>query len=281
MAAANDVVVAGCETSPRAPLHVGGLAPVLATDGSTPPSTPRHPSKKARKQLPRDEQLIMSPQQQQQSQQQQQQSQHAAGSIVHHDQAHKSTSGATSTSAKKTARWLDDLCDEVLQLAESLAPRPDEAAARQAAVDTVTSLALNALPRESAQGMRIAVFGSGACGLAMHSSDVDIVLEGVARPNPDTGHFDSADRAIALRCLRAIERAACYGAPGRRALDVRGSFLIGRARIPVLKLTLRSGLQLDISVNDGGGRRAAAFLKSMVCLCLSLYAWPVYIECVD
>lgn len=47
-------------------------------------------------------------------------------------------------------------------------------------------------------------------------------------------------------------------------MQLRSSKLIAHARIPVLKLELKNGLELDVSLNDTGGIRAANFLQSWV-----------------
>lgn len=69
-----------------------------------------------------------------------------------------------------------------------------------------------------------------------------------------------------VRCLRRIDREATYG-PGRHLLGVTSSRLVGKARIPVLKLQLDCGLELDVSLNDDSGVKAARFLTSFVSSC--------------
>lgn len=49
-----------------------------------------------------------------------------------------------------------------------------------------------------------------------------------------------------------------------RRMSIQHSQLIAHARIPVLKLELRNGIELDVSLNDTGGIRAANFLQSWV-----------------
>jgi len=58
--------------------------------------------------------------------------------------------------------------------------------------------------------------------------------------------------------LRKVERVAY------KRMSVRSSKLIAHARIPVLKLELTSGLELDVSINDASGVSAANFLQSWV-----------------
>jgi hypothetical protein len=66
-----------------------------------------------------------------------------------------------------------------------------------------------------------------------------------------------------VQCLRRLERACRWGS-GQRQLGVQGGRLIAKARVPVLKLQLSCGTELDVSVNDDSGIKAARFLKSFV-----------------
>ncbi|WIA10156.1 hypothetical protein OEZ85_010360 [Tetradesmus obliquus] len=109
--------------------------------------------------------------------------------------------------------------------------------------------------------MQVALFGSGAAGLSLHSSDLDVVLTGLAAPEPVTGGFDDASKRLVVACLRRLERSCCWG-PAKHELGVASSRLIARARVPVLKLQLQGGLELDVSLNDDGGIKAASFLQS-------------------
>jgi DNA polymerase sigma len=72
-----------------------------------------------------------------------------------------------------------------------------------------------------------------------------------------------------VKCLRHLERTCRWGS-GRRQLGVESTQLIAKARVPVLKLTLVSGTELDVSVNNDGGIKAARFLKSIVSVALSM-----------
>ena len=61
-----------------------------------------------------------------------------------------------------------------------------------------------------------------------------------------------------MRHLRLVEQEAF------RRMQLRTSKLIAHARIPVLKLETRSGVELDCSVNDASSVSAANFLQSWV-----------------
>lgn len=78
-----------------------------------------------------------------------------------------------------------------------------------------------------------------------------------------SGGFSAADKDFVVSCLRRLERSAAWGL-GRSQLGVVSSRLIKFARVPVLKLQLEGGLELDVSLNDDGGINAARFLQSFV-----------------
>lgn len=85
---------------------------------------------------------------------------------------------------------------------------------------------------------------------------------GLAAPDGDNGGFDETTKVFVVRCLKRIEREALYG-QGKYSLGVSSSKLVGRARIPVLKLQCRE-VELDVSLNDDAGLKAARFLTSFV-----------------
>jgi hypothetical protein len=90
-------------------------------------------------------------------------------------------------------------------------------------------------------------------------------------PEPSTGGFDHASKQLVVQCLRRLERTCRWG-PGQRQLGVTGGRLVAKARVPVLKLQLGCGTELDVSLNDDGGIKAARFLKSFVSVVLWAFA---------
>jgi predicted nucleotidyltransferase len=56
-----------------------------------------------------------------------------------------------------------------------------------------TRVAADSLP-EYARAMQVALFGSGAAGLSLHSSDLDVVLMGKQEVTAYTVHTCSQDR---------------------------------------------------------------------------------------
>jgi DNA polymerase sigma len=75
-------------------------------------------------------------------------------------------------------------------------------------------------------------------------------------------------------CLQRLEQ-ACLRRKGawKKRLGVVGGKLIAIARVPVLKLQLACGIELDVSFNDAGGVNAARFLQSWVSVAC---AWVRY-----
>jgi hypothetical protein len=86
---------------------------------------------------------------------------------------------------------------------------------------------------------------------------------GLAEPEPGTGGFDKESKRFVVQCLRRLERTCRWG-PGKHQLGVQSGRLVAHARVPVLKLQLDCGTELDVSLNDDGGIKAARFLQSFV-----------------
>jgi DNA polymerase sigma len=86
-----------------------------------------------------------------------------------------------------------------------------------------------------------------------------LVAAGLCRPYGANGGYDAEGKREVVTHLRKVQKESY------RSMDVMTVKLIGNARIPVLKLQLRSGLELDASINDTSGVNAASFLQSWVC----------------
>jgi hypothetical protein len=82
---------------------------------------------------------------------------------------------------------------------------------------------------------------------------------GLCSPTAANGGFSREGKQVVVKHLRKV----LGGAHSR--MSVRTSRMIAHARIPVLKLELTNGIELDVSLNDGsGGVSAANFLQSWV-----------------
>lgn len=85
-----------------------------------------------------------------------------------------------------------------------------------------------------------------------------VLVAGLCAPNGATGGYDRDGKQLVARYLRQVLSEAS------RRMAVRSSKIIAHARIPVLKLELRNGIELDVSINDTSGVSAANFLQSWV-----------------
>jgi hypothetical protein len=93
-----------------------------------------------------------------------------------------------------------------------------------------------------------------------------VVPAGIALPDyPSTGCYVDGSKAkkLAVAILRRLEKSCCKSS-GQLQLGVKWSRVLHKARMPVLKLRLGCGLELDISISGDGGLRAARFVSSFV-----------------
>lgn len=192
------------------------------------------------------------------------------------------------------APWLDVLRDELLQFAQAALPSPQEDEQRRAALSSFQAVVQSVL---GSRGIEVMLFGSARAGLALHSSDLDIMITGtcapaqaeplclcvhsssnltpclaatdsqgpcvpgagLCSPTAANGGFSREGKQVVVKFLRKV----MGGAHSR--MSVRASRMIAHARIPVLKLELVNGIELDVSLNDGSsGVSAANFLQSWV-----------------
>jgi predicted nucleotidyltransferase len=75
------------------------------------------------------------------------------------------------------AAWLDSLQEHIAAFVERVVPNAQEQQHRDACMAAFTRITADSLP-EHARAMQVALFGSGAAGLSLHSSDLDVVLTG-------------------------------------------------------------------------------------------------------
>jgi DNA polymerase sigma len=109
---------------------------------------------------------------------QRQQQQPAPSLFPHEVAAPPNNSGATSAAeaeASPEARWFTALKLQVAEFAVAVAPTEQEQRVRDRATDALQ----REIPRELGhRDAAVLVFGSGASGLAVHCSDIDIVVAG-------------------------------------------------------------------------------------------------------
>ena len=132
------------------------------------------------------------------------------------------------------------LHQEILDFRDFLSPTPEEATARNAAVERVRRL----VAQTFREGTRVELFGSFATGLCLPTSDVDAVVLGSGVETPQAG---------LNRLANALRREGMA-----RSLEV-----IGKARVPIVKfIEKESGYAFDISFDMPNGPRAARFIRA-------------------
>lgn len=95
------------------------------------------------------------------------------------------------------------------------------------------------------------------CRHACPRADLDIVAIGAVAPDKHLGYYSQLQKPLVNTLLRNV------GNELRRAPDLAITRFnhIQHARVPVIKLTLSSGLDVDLSLGDRGGVVAAAFAR--------------------
>lgn len=145
-------------------------------------------------------------------------------------------------------------CSPVSYLS-SLSPSPQaEAHTVQDAVSAIRRLATGLWPAS-----RTILFGSQATGLALPGSDLDIVILGASDEleNPASGFSWDQRHALGDR-LRALLKAM------RKANLVAGKAVVIKARVPIIKCDLRSGVAVDVSLGAANGAAAVRFIHKQV-----------------
>ncbi|KAJ9507932.1 hypothetical protein QJQ45_021174 [Haematococcus lacustris] len=141
---------------------------------------------------------------------------------------------------------IQDFCSRVV-------PTENERLYKQQIIEAIRQVAKKALP--DYKRMEVQVFGSFASGLNTWSSDVDMVVTGIMRPDKATGGYDVADRGRVTARLRRIGE----GLRRCKALESPRITIIPKARIPIIKVRVRS-VDVDISLSDDTGVKAAHYL---------------------
>ncbi|KAG1665929.1 hypothetical protein FOA52_004518 [Chlamydomonas sp. UWO 241] len=145
----------------------------------------------------------------------------------------------------------------ILDFCARVGPTEDELRARNVVVEGIRQCARKALP-DYHDVISVQVYGSHASGLSTWQSDVDIVITGMFEPERSTGCYDIRDRGRVTARLRRIADVL----RAHKKLGVSRIAIIGRARIPIIKLRTRSNVSVDISFSDGTGVRAADYIAT-------------------
>eukprot|EP00878_Enallax_costatus_P013085 GHUV01013673.1.p1 GENE.GHUV01013673.1~~GHUV01013673.1.p1 ORF type:complete len:331 (+),score=127.34 GHUV01013673.1:413-1405(+) len=75
------------------------------------------------------------------------------------------------------AAWLDSFQEQMLRFVQQVAPTPEEELHRHSSLTSFNTIVQQALPQHVG-AMKVALFGSGAAGLAVHHSDLDVAVTG-------------------------------------------------------------------------------------------------------
>lgn len=78
----------------------------------------------------------------------------------------------------QAGNWLDALRQEALSFTQQALPTQQEQEQRQAAFSELEGVARAALGSWNRDGFEVMLFGSGRAGLALHSSDLDVMITG-------------------------------------------------------------------------------------------------------
>lgn len=97
------------------------------------------------------------------------------------------------------------------------------------------------------------------CPTPLFASTPVHLAAGVVQPDPVQG-LHPADKAFVVKCLRALH--AWAGSP-HCPLAFESMRLVPWARVPILKLKLAGGPEVDVSFGDEGGCVAAEFAANM------------------
>ncbi|KAI4322932.1 hypothetical protein L6164_022580 [Bauhinia variegata] len=130
---------------------------------------------------------------------------------------------------------------EILDFCEFLSPTPEEQAARDKAIETVSKVIKHIWPH-----CEVKVFGSFRTGLYLPTSDIDAVILGSGLPNPQLG-------------LSALSMALSQRGIAKKIQVIR------KARVPIIKFVeKRSGVAFDISFDVENGPKAVDYIQEAV-----------------
>eukprot|EP00873_Tetraselmis_striata_P013608 jgi/Tetstr1/433872/TSEL_023052.t1 len=146
---------------------------------------------------------------------------------------------------------------DILDFAKHVVATPAEQKVRDRALAKVVAAVGYVYPQAQVQ-----LFGSLPAGMALHNSDMDIVVLNLARPAVQG--YPKGERPRVARMLYSISSSM------KKCAATRGQHLvIGGARIPIIKCrSSEADIELDISIADDRGCEAAQWQAEMAA------AWP-------
>jgi len=161
---------------------------------------------------------------------------------------------------------------DIEEFCRKVVPTEEERKLKLQVIEIVRSCANRAFA--DVRDVDVEVFGSFANGLSTWSSDVDVCVTGLMAPDRITGCYDVKERGKVTVRLRKI------GDYLRRhkKLEHPQITVIPKARIPIIKLRARS-VQVDISISDDSGPRAARFLAQQARALPPMRALVLVLKC--
>lgn len=155
---------------------------------------------------------------------------------------------------------LTRLHSDILDFVAAVSATPEERIKRSAALQFIQD-AVKVSFKSASQGtsrIQALAFGSHVNGLDSHRSDLDVVIVGLLSPDSKEHQgYKSAGRVEVNRHLANLK--SCLFRKGMvTCVHIRN------ARLPILKCKLRSGAELDVSISNDSGVKAAQFLATEV-----------------
>jgi predicted nucleotidyltransferase len=86
--------------------------------------------------------------------------------------------------AADTVPWLNTLSDDILQFTQQALPSPQEDQQRQTVLSSFEGVVNSVIGRK---GVNVMLFGSARAGLALHSSDLDVMITGESPAHRSVG----------------------------------------------------------------------------------------------
>lgn len=161
---------------------------------------------------------------------------------------------------KRASMGSISLHDDIVSFVEAVSATQQEKIKRSAALQMVQDATKVAFRAAGQPGLLIQAlaFGSHVNGLDSHRSDLDVVITGLLQPD-STEHngYTIRGRTQVNRHLTTLK--SCLFRKG-----MTSCVHIRSARLPILKCTMKSGAEVDISIADDSGVKAARYLAAEV-----------------
>ena len=135
--------------------------------------------------------------------------------------------------------------------------------ARQAFIDNLTTVINNHYQERGAPAYAVVPFGSTALGIASTTSDLDLCILDPARPN---GFYYTDDNGPYLYNVNNLSRALQLAAKRLGLIEI----IPIRAKVQIVKLKTKMGINVDLNVNEQLGYRNSCMLRAYMSIKPSL-----------